>query len=69
MGSVYLCQVRKEDLAGASSQNVPVTSRHHFLTVFFEHLWGEQFNLSVKQKEKIPNSQVVRRSFYLKFTN
>lgn len=33
--SVYLRQVRKEDLTGASPQNVPVTSRHKLLTVFF----------------------------------
>ena len=34
-GSVYLSQVRKEDLSGASPQNVPVTPRHKLLTVFF----------------------------------
>lgn len=39
VGSVYLRQVRKEDLTGASSQNVPVTPRHKLLTVFFKYLW------------------------------
>lgn len=35
ISSVYLCQVRKEDLTGASPQNVPVTPCHKLLTVFF----------------------------------
>lgn len=35
VGYVYLRQVRKEDLTGASPQNVPVTPRHKLLTVFF----------------------------------
>lgn len=35
---MYLRQVRKEDLTGASPQNVPVTPRHKLLTFFFKHL-------------------------------
>lgn len=37
-GHVYLRQVWKEDLTGASPQNVPVTPRHKLLIVFFKHL-------------------------------